>query len=119
MYQVYQGKNNSIFSSKNLPLEGEHVYFIRIGDERIFKIGTTNDLLRRMKEHLRYFKKNIYILWVSPSYTKYTTLRIEDKMKKLWRENTDFKYIPKDRFLIPSEYNNITIIVKKEYLIEI
>ena len=70
MYQVYQGKKNSIFSSKNLPLEGEYVYFIRIGDERIFKIGTTNDLLRRMKELLRYFKKIIYILWVSPPYSK-------------------------------------------------
>lgn len=46
----------------------QYVYFLRIGDpqERLFKIGTTNDPRRRMLEHERNYKKPVAVLWLSP-----------------------------------------------------
>ena len=37
----------------------EYIYFIRIGEpaERLFKIGTTNNINRRMKEHKKAYKE--------------------------------------------------------------
>lgn len=98
----------------------DFVYFIQIGeDDRIFKIGTTNDIDRRMKEHKRYFKKPIKVLWVSPAYSKYTTLRVEDDTKNLWRETTNWEYIRNDRFRIPEDVTEVRIKVRKEYVVSL
>ena len=59
----------------------DHIYFIRIGapEDNLYKIGTTNNLRRRMREHSRNYKKPIEVLWVSPAYSKWTTLRVEER----------------------------------------
>ena len=65
-----------------------YIYFVRIGEpcERLFKIGTTNDMDRRMKEHKRYYKKDVEVLGVITVTSEYTTLRVEKQTKELWKE---------------------------------
>lgn len=99
----------------------DHVYFIRIGarSENLYKIGTTNNIERRMHEHERNYKKPIEVLWISPAYSKYTTLRVEDSIKEQWRALDGFQYIPNDRFVINPSINQVKIKVRKEWMIDI
>jgi len=121
MEKIYTNRNTklSIFTNQKIPKKkGDYLYFIRIGNatDRIFKIGTTNNIMIRMKQHQDYFSKDIYILWVSPTYSKYTTLRIEDRQKAVWIEQQpNWQYIKNDRFIIPQFVNQIVIKVIKNY----
>ena len=108
--------------NKRTGKKNEYLYFIRIGEpsDRLFKIGTTSRPAKRMKEHEDYYKADITILWFSPALSsKYTTLRVEDRMKDIWKKLEDWTYQRNDRFKIPNNVNTITIKIKKEYLIEI
>jgi hypothetical protein len=112
-----------MLSVKSLPSKNEknsqYVYFIRVGElsDRLFKIGTTNDPRRRMQEHARSYGKEIFPIWLSPPLTsKYTTLRVEERMIGLWRENeTEWKYLRNDRFVIPQDVTKIVIKIRNEY----
>lgn len=122
---VLKRKNNCVFSEKKLPTKskrGEYNYLILIHSSnpktKIIKIGTTNDMTRRMYEHLGYYNKDITILWISPHYSKYTTLRIEDKTKSNLK-SCGYRWIRNDRFEVPKELTEITIKVRKEYHIRI
>lgn len=118
MKLIYNGKKYQIFSRVPIPKKrGEYVYFLRIGKSsaRLYKIGTTNDILRRMIEHCRYYGEEIYILWVSPNYSKYTTLRVEDRTRESWKEIGGFIYQKNDRFYIDSSIDKVQIKVKKIY----
>lgn len=123
MEKIYTNRSTklSIFTNQKIPKKkGDYLYFIRIGDEidRVFKIGTTNNIMVRMKQHQDYFKKSVYVLWISPTYSKYTTLRIEDRQKAFWIEQqTNWEYIKNDRFIIPKDCHEIIIKVIKEYKI--
>ena len=75
--------------------------------------------MRRMKEHCAKYKEEIYILWISPNYSKYTTLRIEDRQKDYWKTLEGFTHVPNDRFYFPEWITSITIKVKKEYKIDL
>lgn len=121
MDKIYQNKKgHKLFSAQKIPTKtGDYLYFLKIGENRMFKIGTSNNILRRMKEHLKYYEENIRILWISPKYSKYTTLRIEDKQKGYWREFEDWEYVNNDRFIIPEKVEEITITVRKDYKIKI
>lgn len=98
-----------------------YVYFIQIGDKknRKYKIGTTCNILQRMIQHLNNYKESIYILWVSPAVSVYTTLRIEDNFILSHMQNEDFSYIPNDRFIISEKITEVAIKIKKEYVISI
>lgn len=122
---VLKRKNNLCFSDKKLPTKserGEYNYLILIHSNntktKIIKIGTTNDIARRMYEHLGYYQKDITILWISPHYSKYTTLRVEDITKNNLK-SCGYKWIRNDRFEVPKELSEIVIKVKKEYRIRI
>lgn len=122
---VLKRNSNNVFYDKELPQKsnkGEYNYLILIHSNndktKIIKIGTTNDINRRMYEHLGYYKKDITVLWISPHYSKYTTLRIEDKTKNELKSR-GYKWIRNDRFEVPNELNEIVIKVKKEYHIRI
>lgn len=130
MTEIYQHPktHRTIRSCIRVPTkEGDYLYFIRLvpisgcSRKKAYKIGTTNGPLQRMKEHLRYYKYeyNIEILWISPTYSKYTTLRIEDRMKNWWIEQTQWEYIRNDRFIIPDDVKEIIITVRKDYIIQI
>lgn len=121
---IHNGRKHKIYSKVKVPKEikkGVHkgyLYFLQIGsnENRKFKIGTANNIMRRMREHAAYYKEPIYLLWVSPVYSKYTTLRIEDRVKDFWRANfPDWVYIENDRFLIPRGYNTVKIKVRRIY----
>lgn len=99
----------------------EYIYFIRIGEpaDRLFKIGTTNNIKRRMKEHERTYQKNVEVLGTIAVTSKYTTLRVEENMISEWKNNEGWEYKRNDRFIIPEDVKSVTIKVRKEYIINI
>ena len=100
----------------------QYVYFLRIGDpqERLFKIGTTNDPRRRMLEHERNYKKPVTILWLSPKLRgRFTALKVEEDNKEKWIAGTNWKYLRNDRFIIPPEVDSIKITIKKDYFVQL
>lgn len=123
VHQRLLGKENKlvrVFSNCKLPKKserGEYVYVITIHypDRNVFKIGTTNDIRRRIYEHLGSYKEDITICWISPHYSKYTTLRVEDRNKDRYKQNIDLGYIRNDRFSYPIAINEVIVKVKKEY----
>ena len=98
----------------------DHIYFIRVGDpsENLYKIGTTNNLKRRMREHEKNYQKPIEVLWVSPAYSKWTTLRVETATIEQWKQLEGFEYIRNDRFISNPTIRAVTIKVKKEWVVE-
>ena len=125
MEQIYNGRKHKIFSRVKIPKAlgkrepGGYLYFLRIGapDHRKFKIGTSNDVLRRMIEHAGYYGEPIYILWVSPLLSKYTTLRIEDRQKDEWIASMPWEYLENDRFIIPDGVDEVGIRIRKTYVV--
>ena len=124
MVKIYENRNNhrKIFSNFPLPTKsGDYIYFLRVGNpnERVFKIGTTNNPLRRLKQHLDSYETDVEVLWFSPAYEWLTTLRIERRQKDYWLANMNWEYIKNDRFIIPSDVDEIVITVKKDYVIKL
>ena len=118
MELYHKGRKYLIYTREKVPEKvGQYVYFIRIGkaEDRLYKIGTANNIKRRMLEHCAYYGKEIYVLWISPNYSKYTTLRVEDKNKEKWQKMEDFKYLKNDRFIISNKIKKIEIKVRKTY----
>lgn len=101
-------------------MKGNYIYFIRIGDksENLYKIGTTNNIQRRMTQHERYYKKPVTIIWVSREYSKYTTLRVEEQTINKWKEMAGFQYIRNDRFIIDPSIREVSVKVRKEWVID-
>lgn len=95
----------------------QYIYLMQIGEpkERVFKIGTTNDIDRRIKEHKRYYKKDVRLLGYIAVKSEYTTLRVEKQTKELWKTFEDWQYIRNDRFIIPESVNKVIIKVRKNY----
>ena len=91
----------------------------------ILKIGTTNDLDRRRKEHTRNYRKaphnslpqdkEFVYDWHLP-LSKYNTRRYEDKNRELWQEAGIGEYIRNDRFNCGNNKPNcVTVTIKKTY----
>ena len=100
----------------------QYVYFLRIGDpqERLFKIGTTNDPRRRMLEHERNYKKPVTVLWLSPKLRgRFTSLKVEEDNKEKWSAGTNWEYLRTDRFIIPPEVDSVKITIKKDYFVQL
>lgn len=103
-------------------------HYIDIYGNYILKIGTTNNLVRRQKEHSTNYKKSPnhpmpkngsfeYDFWIPLS--KYNTLRYEDKNRALWQEQNIGEYIRNDRFFCPIKPEFVTICIKKEYIVQL
>jgi len=92
----------------------------------ILKIGTTNNLKRRAKEHTRnYHRAKKHTMpkeqefkydWHLP-LSKYNTLRYEDSNRKKWKERAVGKFIKNDRFVCEEKPSQVTIQIKKEYVV--
>lgn len=97
--------------------EKQYIYLLRIGEpkNRLFKIGTTNNLDRRCKEHKRAYKEDVTVLGVIPVTSKFTTLRVEEQTKEKWKQNANWEYKRNDRFIIPPEVEKVQITVRKTY----
>jgi hypothetical protein len=103
---------NTNLIPKKIKESDNFVYFLRIG--KWYKIGTTNNPLRRFKELNRYYKTDIEILFISKPYAKYTTLRVEEDFINRYKKRDEMEYIRNDRFIIKSKIP-IHIKVKKEW----
>lgn len=93
----------------------------------ILKIGTTNDLDRRAKEHTRnYHKTREYTMpeeevfhydWHLP-LSKYNTLRYEDINRALWQTMGIGRFIRNDRFYCEQgKPESVTVQIRKTYTI--
>ena len=94
----------------------------------ILKVGTTNDLDRRRKEHNRNYKK-------SPNYTmpqggefvydfslplsKYNTLRYEDKTRQRWQDEGIGEFVRNDRFYCKKKPKTVKVTIRKTYEIRL
>jgi predicted GIY-YIG superfamily endonuclease len=98
-----------------------YLYFARIGPPalRLYKIGTTNNIPRRIREHRRTYRQPIEILWVSKPYSKYTTLRVEEQTISAWKKLDGFQYIRNDRFIISPTIHQVKIKVRKEWTVDL
>lgn len=108
-------------------MEKEFLYvgYYRTDDESIIlKIGTTNNIERRKREHERHYHKALehtmpadeffhYILKIPLS--KYNTLRYEDSNKQRWKAENIGEYIRNDRFKLGKNPPNINVKVRKIY----
>lgn len=82
-------------------------HYIDVQGNFILKIGTTNNLERRAKEHTRNYRKSpFYRLSDSTEFvydwflllSKYNTLRYEDKNRAIWQEQGIGDFVRNDRF---------------------
>lgn len=108
--------------NKRTGKDNQYIYFLAVGDpsERVFKIGTTNRPRERMMEHERAYKKPVSVIWLSPPLSsKWTTLKVEEKMKDDWIAGKPWKYLRNDRFVIPESVSEVVITIKKDYTIPI
>lgn len=112
------------YAEKELPEKskrGEYNYLLVIhykNGKKTIKIGTTNNMTRRMYEHLGAYRADITVCWISPYFSKYTTLRVEDNFKDKMI-NEGYHWIMNDRFEVPREMETVTVKVRKEYIINI
>lgn len=99
-------------------------HYVDTDGRYILKIGTTNDLQRRAKEHTRNYRKaKEYQMPQSDSFTfdwslplsKYNTLRFEDKNRQLWQKLGEGKFVRNDRFVFPEKPKKVTITIRKTY----
>lgn len=90
----------------------------------IAKIGTTNNLERRRKEHTRNYRKaKDYTMPPSGEFvydfviplSKYNTLRYEDKNRQAWQEQGIGEFVQKDRFCCEVKPEMVEITIRKTY----
>ena len=92
----------------------------------VLKIGTTNDLERRRKEHNRNYRKSpeytlpedgeFTYLWKLP-LSKYNTLRYEDRNRARWQEKQIGEFVRNDRFVLNEIPPQVEITIRKTYVI--
>lgn len=112
-------------------MEKEFLYvghYIDKDGNYILKIGTTNDLDRRRKEHTRNYHKtpncplpadSEFVYDFSIPLSKYNTLRYEDSNKALWQAENVGEYIRNDRFICKKKPKKVKIVIRKTYIIEL
>lgn len=113
------------------PKDKEFLYvghYITICGKYVLKVGTTNNLNRRRKEHNRaYTKTPHYSLaegtefeydWYLP-LSKYNTLRFEDKTKEIWKALGLGEYVNNDRFVFDEKPTEVEITIRKTYKISL
>lgn len=112
--------------------EKEYIYIGHYTDtdgNYILKIGTTNDLKRRIKEHTRNYRRarvhtmptneSFVIDWQLP-LSKYNTLRYEDKTRHKWQEQKIGEFVRNDRFNCGKKKpKRVQVTIRKTYTIEL
>lgn len=110
-------------------MEKEYLYvghYTDTQDHYLLKIGTTNDLERRRKEHTRNYRraKNFTMPpqdefvydWFLP-LSKYNTLRFEDRNRENWKNQNIGSFVRNDRFCCDSKPDFVQIVIRKTYQI--
>ena len=109
------------FGRKGIPIDTNGNY--------ILKIGTTNNLERRKREHTRnYHKAEEYTLPLNKSFiydwwlplSKYNSIRYEDCNRQKWIDENMGEFIRNDRFNCGKQCpEEVVIVIKKEYTIRL
>lgn len=103
-------------------------HYIDTEGRYILKIGTTNNLERRKKEHTNGYKqKKEYTMPADAEFTydwylplsKYNTLRYEDKNREALAEAEVGEFVRNDRFCCDTKPDEIEITIKKTYTIKL
>lgn len=99
-------------------------YYIDKDNNFILKIGTTNNLERRQKEHTRNYRrakkytlpkdKEFIYLW-HLLLSKYNTLRYEDSNRELWKSLNIGTFVRNDRFVLQRIPAVVPVKIKKTY----
>ena len=110
-------------------MEKEFLYvghYIDTNGDYILKIGTTNDLDRRQKEHTRNYKRSPNFTmpedgkfeydWSRP-LSKYNTLRYEDRNREKWQKEEVGNFVRNDRFHCPKKPDFVQVTIRKTYQI--
>lgn len=112
-------------------MEKEYLYighYTDVNGNYILKIGTTNDLERRRKEHTRNYRKTPncpmpadaeFVYDFKLKLSKYNTLRYEDSNKAKWQEEKVGDYMRNDRFVCRSKPEKVEITIRKTYIIQL
>ena len=94
----------------------------------ILKIGTTNDLTRRTKEHTRNYRKAVnytlpkdsdFIMDWFIKLSRYNTHRFEDSNRELWRAAGIGEFIRNDRFLCAVKPLTVNVKIRKVYAVSL
>ena len=99
-------------------------HYIATSGEYVLKVGTTNDITRRTKEHNKFFASTpnyprateFVIDWFIP-LSKYNTLRTEDRTKERFKKENFGEYVRNDRFVFEEKPSQIEITIRKTYTI--
>lgn len=101
-------------------------YYVDKDDNFILKVGTTNNLERRRKEHNRSYLNAAHCrmpagnefqyLWSCP-LSKYNTLRYEDKTRAAWQEQDIGIFVNNDRFILCEKPKFVEVKIRKTYQI--
>ena len=101
--------------------------YIDINGNCLIKIGTTNDLERRRKEHTRNYRRaKNYTMPADAEFTydwfiplsKYNTIRFEDKNRERWKEQGIGEFVRNDRFCCGNCFpSQVEIKIRKTYVI--
>lgn len=110
-------------------VEKEFLYvgmYTDTNNNKILKIGTTNDLKRRRAEHNYNYRKskkytmpaeeNFEYIWTH-KLSKYNTLRYEDKNRQAWQECGIGEFVRNDRFVLAEDIDEVKITIRKVYKI--
>lgn len=110
-------------------MEKEFLYvghYIDVNGDYILKIGTTNNLDRRRKEHTRNYKRSPNFTmpedgkfeydWSRP-LSKYNTLRYEDRNREQWQKEEIGNFVRNDRFHCPKKPDFVQVTIRKTYQI--
>lgn len=128
----------TVWGGKSAPNHGkgmknkkEYLYVGHYIDENgryILKVGTTNDLKRRKREHERNYKKapenrmppdgEFVYDWYLP-LSKYNTLRYEDKTRSAWQADNVGEYVRNDRFSCKHKPKEVKVTIRKTYTISL
>lgn len=109
-------------------MEKEFLYvghYVDTEGNYILKIGTTNDLDRRAKEHTRNYRRaktftlaenDIFEMDFSISLSKYNTIRYEDKNRQFLQSINIGDFVRNDRFNCGKHKpQTVKIKIRKEY----
>lgn len=112
--------------------EKEYLYVGHYYDKQgnyILKIGTTNDLARRKAEHARKYKQSNSSYQMpkdgkfeydfSVKLSKYNTLRFEDRNRERWKNEGIGEFVRNDRFYCAVKPKQVTITIRKTYVVEL
>jgi len=111
--------------AKGKTMEKEFLYvghYIDTQGNYVLKVGTTNNLERRRKEHNRSYlnspnhpRETEFEYDWHKSLSKWNTLRYEQKTKEKWKEETEGEYIRNDRFIFAEKPSKVEITIRKTY----